>query len=348
MAIELNYLPVRVLGSSETLESSGLQVNIPSHTDDAYQIKFFIDFTSLGITYASGDKVFIVTTSGHRVELTKIADTSYWYLTTTSNLFGAGGLRPGDTSTLVATIIYQDTGTAPVAIHYISREFTLTVRRALTWAPEAYANVVVRGWWSAWDLSTTDGGAVSSWVDRSQYEMNLDQSTAGFQPTYGLDGIGRPYVRFDGTDDTLSAVPKISGVMGVIAVVRCRTLSATANQLFFFDDAAVDLQGGFTLTNFVANKNAVTSNNPYALAENQWVAVGMAIDAADDLNSSINGGAVVTTAGASPLGLATFSLGGVTVFAKADFHEVILLSGSGIDATSIVELTERMAQYAAV
>lgn len=346
MAIELNYLPVRVLGSSDLLESSGLQVNIPSHTDDAYQIKFFVDFTSVGVTYAAGDKVSIVTSNGHRVELTKIADSSYWYLTTTSNLFGAGGLRPGETTTLVATIVYQDTGAAPAATHYSSRDFNLTIRRPLSWAPEAYSNIKVRGWWSAWDLTTSDGGAVSSWEDRSQYEMNLDQSTAGYQPTYGLDGIGRPYVRFDGTDDTLATTPKVSGVVAILAVMRCRGLSVTVNECLTIDDTN-DLKVGFTLTNLVVTKVA-TSNNAYVLAENEWVAVGVLIDAADDLNSSLNGGTVTTTAASDALGLGTFHIGGKTAFAKVDFHEILLLSGSGLDATSIVELTERMAQYAAV
>lgn len=347
MAIENNYMNFSVKGSQADPISDGVKIFIPGHADGIYKMYFRVDFYERGIIYASGDKVFLVTTGGFGVELTKVADSDYWELTVTTNLFGAGGIKPGDSVTLDAYIVYQDSGSAPTVLSYTSRMFSLTVERSPTWNPYVYSGVLVRGWWRAWDITGISEGTVigGTWTDKSQYEMDLLQATAADQPTYQEDGIGRPYVKFDGSTDLMAATPKVLGTLGVIAVVRLRGLSATPAPIFFFDETT-DWEVRFTSTNLEAARST-TSQTAYALAENEWVAIGAMLDTSGNITTCLNGGAVTTVAAAGTLAASTFQVGkNASVFSKLDVHEAILVSG--LNTTQLREMCERMYQYAAI
>lgn len=347
MAIEKNFINFSVKGSQADPISDGVKIYVPTHADSVGPMYFRIDWYDMGITYAAGDKVFITTTSGFGAELTKVADTDYWALTISTDLFGAGGILPGGVVQYTAYLTYQDTGSAPVVTTYTSQAFTLTVERGLSWNPYVYSGVTVRGWWSAWDITgVSEGVAIgSTWTDRSQYEMDLVQATAADQPTYQEDGIGRPYVKFDGTSDVMAATPKVLGTLGVIAVVRMRGLSATPAPIAFFDETT-DWEVRFTSTNFEAARST-TSQTAKVLAENEWVAVGAMLDSSGNITTTVNGGAVTTTAAAGTLAAATFQVGkNASVFSKLDVHEMILLSD--LNTTQLREVCERMKQYAAL
>lgn len=348
MAIEKNYLQFSVLDSTSDPITDGVSIHIPTHSDGIYKVRFRVNWYQQGITYAAGDKVFIHTTDGLSEELAKVADTDYWELTINTNIFGARGIKPGESVQKGAFLSYQDTGSAPAAAAVASKKFTLSLTRGITWNPSLYSGVTVFGRWNAWDLvaASTDGAVISSpWKDQSAYESDLIQATAADLPLYGRDQAGMPYARFDGVSDYMETVNKFSGTLGVLGIVRCRTLGASTNQLFVLNEST-DWTNGFTLTNLEANRSAM-SQTAYVLKENEWVAVGCMLDASGNITTCINGGAVTTVGAAGTLALATFRVGaGASAFAKADVHEVVLVGG--LSTTQLREMCERMYQYAAI
>lgn len=75
------------------------------------------------------------------------------------------------------------------------------------------------GWYAADDLVLSDGNLVTNWTDRGPQGNTLIQASITKQPTYrtGIIG-GKPVVRFDGVDNTLTNITP-SGIRGVASVV---------------------------------------------------------------------------------------------------------------------------------
>lgn len=70
------------------------------------------------------------------------------------------------------------------------------------------------GWYAADDLVLSDGNLVTNWTDRGPFGNTLIQASITKQPTYktGIIG-GKPVVRFDGVDNTLTNITP-SGIRG--------------------------------------------------------------------------------------------------------------------------------------
>lgn len=74
-------------------------------------------------------------------------------------------------------------------------------------APPSPADVPgLAGWWKADALGLANGTAVSSWTDSSGNAQNLVQASGTLQPVFTTNVLnGLPVLRFDGTDDAMTA-----------------------------------------------------------------------------------------------------------------------------------------------
>ncbi len=112
------------------------------------------------------------------------------------------------------------------------------------WTPASIGSSL-KLWLDADDQSTVtqNAGAVSQWADKSGNGGDFTQATAILQPTYSAAAIGgKSAITFDGSDDSLQAVPSAwaySYPLNAFAVFRARAFTADYNGLFgFYSDPA--------------------------------------------------------------------------------------------------------------
>lgn len=110
--------------------------------------------------------------------------------------------------------------------------------------------------WLAADRITglADGAAVASWADSSGNTRTQSQGTGANQPLYKTNILnGRPVVRFDGTNDSLSGAMADMAAHTMIAVVKQASGHAAAHQgLFRLTDGAASA----SKVNLFARRNA--------------------------------------------------------------------------------------------
>lgn len=72
-------------------------------------------------------------------------------------------------------------------------------------APPSIANTLALFWSETGTSTTTDGAGLQTWSDQSGNTNHATQNTAGNQPVYKTGGPGgKPFVRFDGSNDFLN------------------------------------------------------------------------------------------------------------------------------------------------
>jgi hypothetical protein len=108
-----------------------------------------------------------------------------------------------------------------------------------------YTNDIVL-WLKADSLSLSDGDPVSPWED-SGTEDNDATSAGGARPTYQAGEVnGKPVVRFDGTDDTLSgAINSVIGNVGTYFIVLREASGEGSGYIFCWDDNNDAIDQGF-------------------------------------------------------------------------------------------------------
>ena len=102
-------------------------------------------------------------------------------------------------------------------------------------------------WLDAADASTIteSSGAVNQWNDKSGNRRNFAQATSGNRPAYASSIINnKPVIRFDGSNDVLTAPDFLggSGYVSFVGVGAFRSLTST-NQRLVGVDAAISLGG---------------------------------------------------------------------------------------------------------
>lgn len=214
MAIEANYLSVTLWGSSSSLVNNGLKVAQVVDADNGDVFYFKIDGTHIGWDYDSTtDRVELYSSSGDVMSLTRVGDR--WRYTVGPDDFRGPSVAPGSTFTntcqfVVTRTTALDTVTnAPTS--WTSPSFTVTVDRKSRWSPDRVSGL--QAWYDAYTFfSTANAASLASWDDKGPYGFDLAQATGGMQPQKYVDGTGRPYVLFDGTDDNmLTAAQSLGG-----------------------------------------------------------------------------------------------------------------------------------------
>lgn len=126
-----------------------------------------------------------------------------------------------------------------------SRRIGARAAGTVAFSPTSIAGLV--GWWKAdaGTSTTTDGAAISSWSDQSGSGATLTQGTAGSRPVYkAAIQNGRPVVRFDGTDDFLSASIAIAPKTVIIVAKYAAASFTELNGLVTDTTSALILVGG--------------------------------------------------------------------------------------------------------
>lgn len=217
MADVVGFLSVLLKGARQTFVGSGLTVYQPV---DAGMIAgdgilFDVKGDDLGWYYDGGttDTVYLITTDGDSVTLTRKGDYFMWEI-------GANDLRtpataPSADASFTAQIVV-DRVLAGVRTRLTSKSFTLTVKRQLGFVPGSISGLVAH--FDAYDLSAiAEAAVVPTWDDGSQNDNDLTEATN--RPTKQLTGVGRPYVAFDGTNDVMASELSNVGLASTVFVV---------------------------------------------------------------------------------------------------------------------------------
>lgn len=309
--------------------SGGLTLHVPSSADSTPAVRFDAQYWRTGATWASTDRLFLSAYNSdtkRTVEYELTYTGNLWEYVPDSTHFDAAGIRPGSSRTWTAQFqVRADTGSGAAPIIGVSDTFTLTVRRAIALSPVKFGSVV--GWWDAWDLSGTSGStSVTAWTDKSGLERNLLESTNA--PTYYVDAIGRPMVRFDGTNDILTTAQNYAvSDYTLIAALRLRAMDATARAFAHLGTGSGQISATYDTTNGV-RATIDGSNSTIAAAPllQETFIGGFVFDTGVDHSAIFNTSALSVTAGAKALTAGPLKLGGTSNFVSADLFEVWLFN----------------------
>lgn len=298
MAIETNFLKVRVYGNTLDPVSNPLRVAQQIDADGLGYVDFTIDGRSLGWDYSSTtDLVYLVCqTNGDSVALSRVGDVWRWAVAPDD--LRTAGTAPGDTVDLVCTVVVErTTGGDPVSNapgRWTSREFTVKVDRKLGFSPDSISGLVL--WLDAYQFASVAAAtAEASWDDKSVYDRDVAQATGANQPTVQYDGTGRPYLLFDGSNDQMATTWNLFTAPNTIFVVAaCVAQDATTRGII-----QVGGTGGarlaFNATNLkgmsgtdVANTTLPTLNTPFVGTVTK--AAGGAVKCQYNLSAIVDGG----------------------------------------------------------
>lgn len=211
MSINTNFLTVSLRSSpSQSIVSAGLNV---AQVVDASSVDG-VDFRIEGPAdlSTSTDTVMLVTSDGYSKTLTRQGD--YWRLTVGPDDFGGAGTAPGTTLTKTAQFVVERL-VSSVWTRWASQDFTLKIDRQIGFAPKGVAGLLA--WYDAYDLlATANGTTLSAWSDKSDYARNLAQATGANQPAKQTWTNLRPYVLFDGSNDSMAST--LGGLTGSLTV----------------------------------------------------------------------------------------------------------------------------------
>lgn len=310
MAIESNFLKIRVYGSALDPVSNGVRVAQVIDADGLGYVEFTIDGRGLGWDYSSStDLVYLVAENGDSVTLSRVGDVFRW--TVAPDDLRSAGTAPGSTLSLSCTIIVErTTGADPVTNppgRWTSREFTVTIDRKQGFSPDSISGLAL--WLDAYSFASTSAGtAVATWDDKSVYDRDAAQSTGANQPTVQFDGTGRPHVLFDGSNDQMAtAWAQFGAPCTVFVAAQCDTQDATTRGI-----VQVGGTGGpriaFNATNLKALSGTDVANTTLPALDTTFVgtatkASGGSIKAQYNLVAIVDGGGTqAVTAGVVELG----------------------------------------------
>lgn len=94
-----------------------------------------------------------------------------------------------------------------------------------------------------------DGGATTTWHDLSGYGIHVSQATSTKRPLLKMGIInGRPVLRFDATDDCLTATFNLNGLTGLSVFVVGSSANDASDRVFVEHDTTFNASGdGFIL-----------------------------------------------------------------------------------------------------
>lgn len=307
--------------------SGGLTIHVPASADSTPAIRFDAQYWRTGATWASTDRLFLTAynaTTRRTVEYELTYTGNLWEYVPDSTHFDAAGIRPGSSASWTGQFqLRADTGSGAAPIIGVTDTFSLSVRRAIALSPAKFGSVV--GWWDAWDLSGTSGStSVTSWADKSGLERHLLESTNA--PTYYVDAIGRPMVRFDGANDILTTAQNYAvSDYTLLAALRLRSMDGTARAFAQLGTGSGQISATYDTTNGV-RATIDGSNSTIAAAPllQQSFIAGFVFDTGVDHSAIFNTSALSVTAGGKALTAGPLKLGGTTSFSSADICEVWL------------------------
>lgn len=303
-------------------DSGGMTLHLPSSADVTPVVKFDAQYWATGATYVSTDKL-ILTAYNSDTKRTVSYELTYtgnlWEYTPDSTHFDAAGIRPGSSDTWTAQFqLRADTGTGAAPIIGQTDTFTLTVKRAVAVSPAQFGTLA--GWWDAWDLTSNTSGTstIATWSDKSGLERNLVSVNA---PTYYVDMIGRPMLRFDGTNDEMATAQSLPASCAILMACRYRAIDATARPAFTFGSAAI--AGAYlntTSPRFTCNATTVTGTGTPNVNET-FIIGGYKFD--DGAENIVFNHAVGTSAGTETNAPGVLKIGyDATTFTNLDIFEI--------------------------
>jgi len=138
-----------------------------------------------------------------------------------------------------------------VSVHWAGRGPGHVSRKssAATAAAFTPASLSPAAWYDPSDLSTlfqdtagttpvtTAGQSVARINDKSGNGLTLTQSTSTKCPTYQVDGNGKPYILFDGTNDTIGNSAAVAGSAHAIGIA---VLATAGNQVWATTASSTD------------------------------------------------------------------------------------------------------------
>lgn len=226
MAQKAGYLTVTLKGSTSNLVSAGLKVAQPVDADMVAGdgLLFTIDGSANGWYYASTDTVFILTSDGFSVPLTRKGD--YWQWIIGPNDLGSPATAPGSTVDKTCQFVVErlTAGAGTAVTRMVSEDITITIERQYGFTPQSISGLV--GWWDAYDLTEAVAATIASWGDKTYYNRDLAEATN--KPTRQNTGAGRPFLLFDGVNDLLAdSLADIGTACTVLAVFKTVVQDAT-------------------------------------------------------------------------------------------------------------------------
>jgi len=208
-----------------------------------------------------------------------------------------------------------------------------------------------------------DGDALTTWEDSHTSNNDFAQATAGKKPTYQTNEInGLPVVRFDGTDDLLTAANFLSSSEGtVFAVVRFTAAIAHGTRILASADQAtnsywwlctasyssgvpniaIEQKNNDTSTG-VGGSTALAAATPYIeMWHSNGTAYSLRVNGNDETESLIagtdNGDWLGDTANRDAFSLGAQKLVAEGAFFKGDIGELIMYD-TGISAGNITSV----------
>lgn len=331
-----------------TLYSSG---SAPS----AETLSFNVDFSSVGLTYASATDVVYLEVQQRDLGVFErrplTASGTLFTYTHDSRHFGVAAIQPGSSANYDAWVVVERNSSGTYT-RSRSRKFTLTIDRGPEFTGTnptgVLSSATVIGAYSAWDLTSLTSGTgtvgdstVSTtgrpWQDRSAYAKDLFQSTSNLRPLFYRDRVsyGRPHVRFDGSDDVMSTTFTFAAPFSAVGIFRLRALSAT-RELFRFSTVTNAVILSVSTSNVIATCGAGSVSVAHTIEAGQWFCAGITCSSAGNVNSGYNG-TIGTAAGSSATGAAgVLRLGydgtnytNMDVAALVVFNKVLTTGSSG-------------------
>ena len=331
-----------------TLYSSGA-------ASSAETLSFNVDFSSVGLTYASATDVVYLEVQQKDLDVYErrplTASGTLFTYTHNSTHFGVAGIQPGTSLNYEAWIVVERNSSGTYT-RSRSRKFTLTIDRG----PEftginptgVLSSATVLGAYSAWDLvgltsgtGTVGDSTVSTtgmpWQDRSGFSKDLFQSTSNLRPIFYRDRstYGRPHVRFDGSDDVMSSTFTFAAPISVVGIFRIRALSAT-RELLRISTGTNPVILSVTTSNVNATCGGGSVDVAHTIQAGQWFCAGITCASGSSVNAGYNG-TIGTAAGSSATGSAgVLRLGydgtnytNMDVAALVVFNKVLTTGSSG-------------------
>lgn len=340
MATQANFASISLKGKPNTnLIASGLKVSQIVDSNVINGVDFVFDATALGVEFdAATDKIYLVSeTRIYSKLLSRVGDCHRWTISPTD--FGSASTPPGSTFTMDVRLVLERT-VSTVPSRVTSEKFSLTVERSYGFAPGSISGLVCD--LNAYDLSEANAAAISNWDDASPYDADVIQATSGNQPTKQTTVDGFPYVKFDGTDDSLATtVATFNDPLTAFFVGRIRSATSTDRNILSFGTSTA-LQMMYDDTSLIAAVGATTASTPTPALDTWFVGV-LRRDGSNNIGIQLNMVSEVTAGSAGATGTGIMTIGGTS--SAIDVARVLVYNSS-LGSTDIARVVRSLAaQY---
>jgi len=326
VAQDANALAIYLKGSNSSLLNNGLRVEQVVDADGLGYVDFRVDGAGVGFDYDNSgttDRVELQAANGDQVTLTRVGDYFRW--TVLPDDLRGPLTAPGSSFDVVCQIVVTRTAAGSTVSNapsrWASRDFTVTVERKIGFSPDQIAGLVL--WLDAYSVSEAAGVAVGTWDDKSIFDRDATQATAGFKPLRQTDGTGRPYLDFDGTDDAMATTWAAFTAPCTVLIAASVSTFAAGRGLVQFGG----LNGGriiVSAANLVGASGADVANTTLPALDTAFVAtMSKAASGAVTIRKGL--GAAVSNASVLAVTAGTCGIGDTVVDAAADFqlYEVV-------------------------